>query len=1271
MDFPVRHLSSIFAGKKTRALLKFDFCNRLRVLAPGRGTALLGRSKAAGAGLSENALKAWVTKLPLAKVISDDSGVWVILRTSLPAGSDPWTHRLHGPENSQASSDTTLQAPFITQWWGLPRQEGFWGTTVVACNGRMFAIRGSRRPSDQVSLTARSVNNGIVLWQRNLSHLGADGKMIAHGGYIPGRSCTAATGDSLFLTDGKGVLQLDGETGAERNRIEGPNPDGQVKWFAVSGDLLAIMAGAPDVITSLNYQTVAANPVGRNLAVYDTDTNKELWHETVTGDIDERMIVARDRHLYCLVQGVGMVCRDLASGKVIWTQPDAELQVEFKTPETSIIRDFLVSLPVLSALQDVLVLRAKWVKNTVVLSRQDGKILWRKPTEGGSYRGLTACAVDNVWIGGSQPLDLKTGKIAKGPTFIASGCGPTISTPGYLVTCFGKVLDLKSGKVIKQDDIKSPCDVGSIISDGLMITMPSECGCAYPLKGYRVLTSAGKFQLHTAPDRKKRLAVLDKSVPAPVEITNADWPTYRHDSERSAGSPVNVGIQPKILWQWKPAGMTSYDNAVKAKETLGYRLAPDFLTTAPVAAGGYVWFASGDGTIRCIKADTGKEVWNFPTGAMIFAPPTIWKGRLLAGGGDGRIYCLDATTGRCLWKFLAAPIDRRVFWYGHLINTWPVIPGVVVNDNIAYAVAGYQKDNGIYAYALDPGNGKVLWEKDDAGKGTQDASNDGLGSFGNSAVGAGRLWINSSTSTPGSFDLKSGSWKPVVSGQFGSEIGVFDGKWIVHGGARLSETQDNLGYPLSSGFSVCAAESSSQSKLCDGLGMPAWDKNGSPTAEFPDRFIMDMATWKPSGIPVAFALAKDQFVAAYGQGKNFKVGGFRRTDGSPIWTVDLPEQPVFNRLALDRDGHVLVTLCDGSIICLGGPSIEEVTGNKDELVFHFSRIDGGLVAKDSPDGTVTGLTITDAKGVSKPLKGRIEGSNLTVPIKNEIPPLQIATDATCNLCAKDGTTISGFKWNSLRMEFTMGATKTLTFTASDSLDGDLWKTDKAYSISGAKVTKVEMYSGGRTVRLTTDKSWKMGEPIVMSYPCLPTKSAEGPWAEQTFTMAPGQPVGPVLLQEFLIGEVKEKINPATVLGSNTVDKDTKPDAGDKWKVFRNNSGIFDLLACAGKGNLNNAIAHAAVYICSDADRKVQLWAGSGGGVKIFVNGNMVHNITAVRGCTPDNDKIKDVQLVKGWNTILMAVAHGGGGWGFCLRIRDESGKDPVGLRYSTDKSAAP
>ena len=80
-----------------------------------------------------------------------------------------------------------------------------------------------------------------------------------------------------------------------------------------------------------------------------------------------------------------------------------------------------------------------------------------------------------------------------------------------------------------------------------------------------------------------------------------------------------------------------------------------------------------------------------------------------------------------------------------------------------------------------------------------------------------------------------------------------------------------------------------------------------------------LKVWATEGVtPAAFALAKDQLVAAYGANKGYKAGGFSRADGSKAWTVDLPEQPVMNGLALDREGRVLVTLCDGSVICLQG-----------------------------------------------------------------------------------------------------------------------------------------------------------------------------------------------------------------------------------------------------------------------------------------------------------------------------------------------------------------
>ena len=68
---------------------------------------------------------------------------------------------------------------------------------------------------------------------------------------------------------------------------------------------------------------------------------------------------------------------------------------------------------------------------------------------------------------------------------------------------------------------------------------------------------------------------------------------------------------------------------------------------------------------------------------------------------------------------------------------------------------------------------------------------------------------------------------------------------------------------------------------------------------------------------VAFALAKDQVVVAHQAGAAYKVTGFRRADGSKAWAVDLPDQPAMNRLAVDRDGRVIVSLCDGSVVCLG------------------------------------------------------------------------------------------------------------------------------------------------------------------------------------------------------------------------------------------------------------------------------------------------------------------------------------------------------------------
>ena len=42
-----------------------------------------------------------------------------------------------------------------------------------------------------------------------------------------------------------------------------------------------------------------------------------------------------------------------------------------------------------------------------------------------------------------------------------------------------------------------------------------------------------------------------------------------------------------------------------------------------------------------------------------------------------------------------------------------------------------------------------------------------------------------------------------------------------------------------------------------------------------------------------------------------------RVDGSPLWEVTLPSEPTLNGLCIDRDGHIIVSLRDGGLVCIG------------------------------------------------------------------------------------------------------------------------------------------------------------------------------------------------------------------------------------------------------------------------------------------------------------------------------------------------------------------
>mgnify|MGYP001616080211 CR=1 FL=1 len=93
---------------------------------------------------------------------------------------------------------------------------------------------------------------------------------------------------------------------------------------------------------------------------------------------------------------------------------------------------------------------------------------------------------------------------------------------------------------------------------------------------------------------------------------------------------------------------------------------------------------------------------------------------------------------------------------------------------------------------------------------------------------------------------------------------------------------------------------------------------------------------------------------------------------------------------------------------------------------------------------------------------------------------------------------------------------------------------------------------------------------------------------------------------------------------------------------------------------HNAVVYLRTRVYSPKKQDAQLEAGSDDGIKIWVNGKVVHANNATRPCSPGSDKAK-AALNEGWNDLLVKVTQGGGEWSACLRIRAADGGKLEGI----------
>jgi outer membrane protein assembly factor BamB len=351
------------------------------------------------------------------------------------------------------------------------------------------------------------------------------------------------------------------------------------------------------------------------------------------------------------------------------------------------------------------------------LSVKDGKTLWQTPHHPCGHMGTPddiLVAGGLVWNGavaqGSDAgtmtgRDLHTGDVK-------SEFAPNVETHWFHHRCYrAKATDkylLFSRTGIEFIDhaaedwtchhwVRGACHYGIMPCNGLIYAPQHPCACYIEAKlsGFSALAGGARAQTPqpSAGDRLERGPAFGQALdPGPATPDVSDWPTFRHDSQRSGA--VKTQVRPTDL---KRSWST----------TLGGKL------SASVVADGKLFVASIDThTVHALDAVTGQPKWSFTTGGRVDSPPTIWQGRALFGSADGRVYCLNADNGQLVWRYRAAPEDQRMTSFEQVESVWPVHGSVLVQGNVLYCVAGRSMfvDGGLRLLRLDPKTGRKLSE---------------------------------------------------------------------------------------------------------------------------------------------------------------------------------------------------------------------------------------------------------------------------------------------------------------------------------------------------------------------------------------------------------------------------------------------------------------------------------------------------------------------------------------------------------------------------------
>ena len=664
-------------------------------------------------------------------------GVWKKIVKSQSPKIDEWTHTLYNASNNAVSRDTIVAPPYHIQWVGEPRRarqhESLASiSAVVTANGRIFSIQDEGSIASIVTpakwfLVARDAFNGIFLWKKTIAPWEGHLRAFRDGPPEIGRRLVAI-GNRVYVTLGYGkpVSQLDAATGEVIQEYR--KTDGALEFVNHNKILYIVVGETRDIQAIENAKRRGINPPPQNkrIMAIETDSGDVLWekNDADTKDIMPTTICVNHSGVY--FQNPKIIIRlDKKTGDILWKTPRIvdKKRPGWSAPTLVLYKDVVMSAdraaPGEVECEPARKHQTTWVNaplgDLIALSVETGEKLWSHPCRENFNAPVDILIADGlVWSGemvvSSEPgitvgRDPFTGEIKRSRPadniFFNVGmphhrCYRNRAVANYLMLGRAGVefIDVKSGTAYPNHWIRGTCQHGIIPGNGLLYVPPHSCACYTQAKlngFYGLAPKRDRSPVPTQETRKNRLE-RGPSYPAPhspSKVNDSNWPTYRHDIQRSGSYPASLPKELVSLWKAHPGGKLS----------------------GITVADGRMYIASIDThTVFAFDAEKGKPLWQFTAGGRIDSPPTICKGLVLFGSADGYVYCLLASDGSLIWRFQAAPEDRRIIAYGQLESVWPVHGSVLVQDKIVYFAAGRSSylDGGIYLYGLDINTGALL-----------------------------------------------------------------------------------------------------------------------------------------------------------------------------------------------------------------------------------------------------------------------------------------------------------------------------------------------------------------------------------------------------------------------------------------------------------------------------------------------------------------------------------------------------------------------------------